>query len=41
MKDLLGQGTFGQVVRCVEESTGEPRFALAAKLGELGPAYSR
>ena len=36
MKDLLGQGTFGQVVRCVREDTGED---VAVKVIKNQPAF--
>ena len=36
VKDLLGQGTFGQVVKCVREDTGE---AVAVKVIKNQPAY--
>lgn len=36
VKDLLGQGTFGQVCRCVCEETGE---TVAVKVIKNQPAY--
>ena len=36
VKDLLGQGTFGQVVRCVREDTGEE---VAVKVIKNQPAF--
>ncbi len=36
--DKLGQGTFGQVVKCMEEDTGE---LVAVKVIKNKPAYTQ